>query len=163
MPKQGYGFRNSPWLHDSGFGGQRNTAPPIYFRCCYSTFNTNVTYVRMNTFTKKNDSTRTYLYLVEAVRSSGKVHQMVVEPRASQEITGKGTRFNHRRSRQVFEETVAPHSGEGSALSATEARSFSGVSASMVDAEALRRHQWRCCSKPDHLFHRQGCLRHSPS
>ena len=32
----------------------------------------------MKTLTKKNGSTRTYLYLVEAVRSSGKVRQKVV-------------------------------------------------------------------------------------
>jgi hypothetical protein len=35
-------------------------------------------YVRTKTFTNKDGSTRTYLYLVEAVRSSGKVRQEIV-------------------------------------------------------------------------------------
>ena len=35
-------------------------------------------YVRTKTFTNKDGSTRTYLYLVETVRSSGKVRQEIV-------------------------------------------------------------------------------------
>ncbi|MDI9392356.1 MAG: hypothetical protein QM449_03755 [Synergistota bacterium] len=41
-------------------------------------YNTGAMYVRTKTFTNKDGSTRTYLYLVETVRSSGKVRQEIV-------------------------------------------------------------------------------------
>ena len=45
---------------------------------CFKAYNTSAMYVRTKTFTNKDGSTRTYLYLVEAVRSSGKVRQEIV-------------------------------------------------------------------------------------
>ena len=45
---------------------------------CFKAYNTSAMYVRTKTFTNRDGSTRTYLYPVETVRSSGKVRREIV-------------------------------------------------------------------------------------
>jgi len=81
-PKTGLQVAKSPWLRGFGFESSKNGVPRIcllYLVVKGSVAsNTSAMYVRTKTFTNRDGSTRTYLYLGEAVRSSGKVRQEIV-------------------------------------------------------------------------------------